>query len=280
MKKLKHSKYRNTGLIFELLSRKLVQETLANSQLKALKIITKHFGDSKPLAQELKLYTALTENSINSQLVEKVVDTVEKVHEKLDLELLEIARYNLVRDVKSAYGLDEFFNCRTTNYTKLASVYKFLYYKPADNPVEYVENRASLMEMASVEDRSSTSESIKQWQAQDPAIRKLGFQLAVDHFNTKYAAFLPKQKELLREYIMRDPASADLKQYVNDLIVEVVSDINKKVPSIKDVALKVKLTEGISLVSDIKNAPVIKDNHFNAVLKLCQLQENINFLTK
>lgn len=279
MKKLKHSKYRNTGLIFELLSRKLVQETLANSPLKALKIITKHFGETKPLAQELRLYTALTENCIDNQLVEKVIDTVERVHEKLDGELLEAARYNLVRDIRSVYGLDEFFNSRTTNYTRLAAAYKFLHYRPEDNPVTYVENRNTLLEMMSKVETTSTAESVRQWQSQDPAIRKLGFSLAVEHFNEKYKTFLPRQRALLKEYIMRDPSSEQLKTYIGEQVTEMVADIQTKLKFVKDLALKVKLTEGIALVSDIRKASTIKDNQFNAVLKLCQLQENVKFLT-
>lgn len=280
MKKLKHSKYRNTGLIFELLSRKLVQETLANSQLKALKLITRYFGNQKPLAQELKLYTALTENKLDVQLVERVVDTVERVNEKLDNELLEIARYGLVRDIKNCYGLDEFFNSRTTNYTKLATAYKFLRYSAADNPVEYVENRIALVEMATKEENTTTQDVVKHWQSQEPAIRKLGFSLAVDSFNSKYKDLLPKQRDLLKEYIMKDPASDNLKLYVSNLITEAISDITKRISKISDPALKVKVSEGLALLAEIKKVPVLKDNHLNAVLKLCQLEYNVKLITK
>lgn len=280
MKKLKHSKYRNTGLIFELLSRKLVQETLANTQLKALRLITKYFSHSKPLAQELKLYSCLTEGKLDAQLVERIVDTVEKINEKLDNKLLEAARFSLVRDIKNNYGLDDFFNSRTDNYPKLAAVYKFLNYKPIDNPIEYVENRNSLVEMVVKGDKSELSESLQKWQSQDPDIRKLGFSLAVENFNNKYKNFLPKQKELLKEYIMRDAASESLKTFVVNLITETVKDINSKLSLISDTALKVKITESLPLLNEVKKIPVLKDNHVNAVLKLCQLQFNVNQIAK
>lgn len=280
MRKLKHSKYRNTGLIFELLSRKLVQETLSGTQLKALRIITKHFSPSTPLAQELKLYSALVESRIDSQLVEKVVETVEKVYDKLDHKFLDEARYRLVRDIKNSYGLDEFFAARTANYTKLAAAYKFLTYRPEDNPLQYVENRVALVEMISREETEKSSQSLTEWQQQDPEIRKLGFSLAIKNFNLKYKDLLPKQKELLKEYIMQDPASDRLKAYVNKLVDEAVGDIRAKLPLISDVTLKVKLTEGISLVESVKETPVLRDNHLNAVLKLCQLQDNVSHIIK
>lgn len=277
MKKLKHSKYKNTGLIFELLSRKLVQETLANADLKALRLITKHFTAQKPLAQELKLYTALTEDTIGPKLVEKLVETVEKVYSKFDHKLLEIARYNLVRDLKNAYGLDEFFSTRTENYTKYAAVYKFLTYKPEDNAVQYVQNKEALLEMITNDVANASNSSLRKFQAEDPKVRKIGFNIAVEHFNTKYKDLLPEQKELLKQYIIKDGSNENFKQHVFELAESLISDLSAKVPLIEDTALRIKVHESIPLIKSIQEAPILKEDQLNAILKLCELR---NRLTK
>ena len=59
MKKLKHSKYKNTGILFELLVRQISTDTLNNRDSRATYTIREHFGKNTELAKELKLYKAL-----------------------------------------------------------------------------------------------------------------------------------------------------------------------------------------------------------------------------
>ena len=59
MKKLKHSKYKNTGILFEMLVRKLTSETLSSNKSTTVDIIKNYFGRNTELSKELQLYNTL-----------------------------------------------------------------------------------------------------------------------------------------------------------------------------------------------------------------------------
>ena len=61
MKRIKHSKVKNTGIIFELLVRQVASDTMNNKDSKALRVIKKHFKNNSELAQELKLYRTISQ---------------------------------------------------------------------------------------------------------------------------------------------------------------------------------------------------------------------------
>ena len=60
---IKHSKYKNTGILFELLVRQVTADTLNGDQSPALNIIKEFFVKSE-LGKELKLYETLTKSQI------------------------------------------------------------------------------------------------------------------------------------------------------------------------------------------------------------------------
>ena len=47
--KVKHSKYKNTGILFELLTRQLTSETIAGNSPKSLNILKKYFNSKTEL---------------------------------------------------------------------------------------------------------------------------------------------------------------------------------------------------------------------------------------
>jgi hypothetical protein len=64
--KIKHSKYKNTGLIFELLIRKITAETLSESKSNAINILRSNFTNTE-LGKEYKLYETVFKNSTLSE---------------------------------------------------------------------------------------------------------------------------------------------------------------------------------------------------------------------
>ena len=74
MKRIKHSKFKNTGLIFELLVRQVASDTMNNNNSKALNVIKKHFNSKTELSKELKLYRSMTmEKFVNERRAEKEI---------------------------------------------------------------------------------------------------------------------------------------------------------------------------------------------------------------
>ena len=56
MLKIKHSKFKNTGLLFSLLTKQLTSDILKEQDSPCVKLIGKHFKGNSALAKEYKLY--------------------------------------------------------------------------------------------------------------------------------------------------------------------------------------------------------------------------------
>ena len=62
-KKLKHSKIKNTSILFELLTRQITADVLANKSTKTVKIVKEFFNEKTELGKELQLYKILSEKT-------------------------------------------------------------------------------------------------------------------------------------------------------------------------------------------------------------------------
>ena len=60
MRKINHSKYKNTGFLFEILTRQITVDTIDGvKESKALSLIKKYFNKNTELYKEYALYDAL-----------------------------------------------------------------------------------------------------------------------------------------------------------------------------------------------------------------------------
>ena len=57
--KIKHSKYKNTGILFELLTRQITVDTLSGSSNKSLNFLKKHFNSKTEILKEFQLVNAV-----------------------------------------------------------------------------------------------------------------------------------------------------------------------------------------------------------------------------
>jgi len=125
MKKIKHSKFKNTGFIFELLVRQITSEIMSSNKSVAEKILKEHFNGKKELSKELKLYQYLINERYNSESkAEQFINTILEARKRLDEKKLTREKYNLIKEIKETYNLDEFIKSSISNYKTLASIYK------------------------------------------------------------------------------------------------------------------------------------------------------------
>ena len=147
MKKIKHSKYKNTGILFELLVRQIATDTLNNKDSIATKIIKEHFSKKTELVKELKLYQSATKETFNSEYkAGEFLNIVIKARSKLNESVLSRQKYTLIKDIKHNFVLEDFFKYRVSNYKVNASIYKLFEYSNSDNPKQYVECKSTLLE--------------------------------------------------------------------------------------------------------------------------------------
>ena len=200
MKRIKHSKVKNTGLIFELLVRQVASDTMNNRDSRALRIIKKHFNPKSELSKELKLYrTVSTEKFKTENKAEKFVDAVVKARKNINESQLRRDKYNLIKDLKTNYNVDDFFKSRVNNYKVQASTYKVFEYAEADDPKEYIDSKFTLTEHVQTQPGIKKSGTLIEEQNKD--VRILASKMVVDKFNDKYSKLNTEQKRILKEYI-------------------------------------------------------------------------------
>jgi hypothetical protein len=279
MKKLKHSKYKNTGILFELLVRQIATDTLNNKDSKATGIIKEFFGKKTELATELKLYQSMIKESFTSEYkASEFVNIILKERLKLSESTLNRQKYNLIKEIKKNFILEDFFNYRVSNYKQNATVYKLFENTNSDNPVEYVECKSVLMEhlTGKVENTDKITTTINEEYTKQPKeVRLLAWKMLVENFNNKYTNLSDKQRSILKEYINSVDNSDKLKTFVIrecDLL-----KTNLKSVKITDQVTKIKVNEVMKLITKLKSAKVITETQ---ILSLLRYNELYSELTK
>jgi hypothetical protein len=280
MKNLKHSKFKNTGVLFELLIRQVTSDTLNNTDSKALPIIKKYFAKNTELAKELNLYQTLIKEKFNNEAkANSLIDAVLSAKTQINQTVLNKQRYNLIKEIKENYVLENFFKTKVNSYTTLAAIYKLFEYSAADNPVESVNNRYTIIEHILHRDSKKPDElnEISTFVNQDKDIRLLSYKILVDRFNEKYSKLNESQKNLLRNYINFISEGTELKEFINEESLKIKNELKALISKIDDTIVKIKITEVTNLLNKIVSTRTVKDAH---VLNLLRYQELIKELKK
>jgi len=271
MRPLKHNKVKNTGILFELLVRKVASEVMNNTNSKALPIVKKFFKEGTALSNELKLYrTLIDEKFLNEDKAEKFVSAVIVARQKIDEETLRKEKYALIREIKNRFDLEEFFKARVNNYTELASIYKVFEHADDANPADMLRSKDTIIEhvIAKTTDKKVVTEAITN---EDKEIRVLASKLMIDKFNQKYKVLSTNQKDLLREYVNSITDSPSLKSFVNKHIPAIQKELTTLSKRVDNKITLIKLTEVASMLDNISSAKIIKESHILSLLRYYEL---------
>jgi hypothetical protein len=270
MKRIKHSKVKNTGIIFELLVRQVASDTMNNNSSKALHVIKKHFKSNSELAKELKLYRTISqEKFVTESHAIQFLNAVIRSRRQLNESRLRRDKYNLIKELKSVYNLDDFFKSRIINYKAHATTYKLFEFAEADDPAEYVASKFALIEH--IQTKAKIVESTPTLASEHKDVRMLASKLVVDKFNEKYSKLNKSQKHMLREYINNVTNSVKLKKYVLTETLNLKNTISKLKPSIPSKVIRIKLTEVSNLLTKLAKQHTIQDKDVLTMLRYYEL---------
>lgn len=274
MTKLKHSKYKNTGILFELLVRKLTSETLSSDKSVTIDIIKKYFGKNTELAKELQLYNALLKEQFRSEAQAlDYIRTIKSAHDKLNQSVLRRQRYNLVKEISDRFVFNNMAKTHINNYKALASIYMIFEYDESANPKQLLECKNVIINNGMlVEKRVEIKDPIiEAFESQPKEVRLLTYKLMIDKFNEKYSGLDESQKRLLNKYITNVNDTAALKEYIEKIIPEIKKELSNQAKSITDKATKIKVQKLSEMLCTVENMKSIKESHILSLLRYFDL---------
>ena len=274
--KVKHSKYKNTGILFELLTRQLTSDTIAGNQPKALSFLKKHFNSKTELLKEYKIYHTLATQKYNKDSkATMLIDTLLEAHEKLNKSQLRREKYNLIKEIKDTYNVNDFFKAQITDYKVMASIFNLLENTNA-TPLSIVNSKVNILEHITRKQISSKKDVVlENFNNQDKDTRLLTYKIVLEKFNDKYSDLKDNQKTLLKEYVNSVSNSPSLKSYINQEIKGVKKSLNKYSQKVEDKAVAIKLTETKGMIKTLCKKTSVNDDN---VINLLNYYELVNEL--
>ena len=278
---IKHSKYKNTGILFELLVRQVTADTLNGGQSPALNIIKKFFVKSE-LGRELKLYETLTKSKkLNESRSNLLVQTLLESANKLNRKTLKREKYNLINEIKKHYNLDEFFKTKLPNYKTQAAFYTLTEAQQSSeliSPDQIVSNKYTILEhltLGPVDQEKVKDEVLQEFQTYDKDVRMLTYKILLEKFNGKYSDLYESQKEVLKEFITSVDSTPKLRTFYNNRIEMLKEELTKISKNITDKAVQIKLQEVLPLIVEIEKNQPIKNENIVDLLQYCELVEEL-----
>lgn len=274
MKKLKHSKYKNTAILFEMLVRKLTSETLSSNKTVTADLIKKYFGKNTELSKELYLYNTLLKEQFKSEAQGlDYIRTVKLSYAKLNQSALKRQRYNLVKEISEKFIFANMSKMHITNYKVLASVYMLFEYDETDNVKQLLECKNVILQNNLITSRVKVIKDplMEQYEAQPKDIRLLTYKLLVDKFNDKYAGLDNSQKQLLNKYIVNVNDTEALKEYIQTVIPTIKIQLSEHVKHITDKVTKIKVEKLSEMLCTVENMKTIKESHVLSLLRYFDL---------
>jgi hypothetical protein len=275
---IKHSKFKNTGLLFELLVRQITSDTLEGKNSTAINILKKYFVNTE-LGKEYRLYEQVTAyKNLTEAKADMIINTLVEASTKLKRSEIRKQKYNLVREIKDGYNVEKFFKAQVTNYKVFAALNNLIENQSSEKvaPETVINNKLTILEhLTKTPVVIQADELMEEYKGYSKDLRILTYKMLLDKFNEKYDHLTGKQKEVLREVITSVDNTDKLKEYYNSRITEVQSLLEGKITSIKDEVLKIKITEIVKYVKPLEKTEKVTND---CIINLLQYYELVNEL--
>jgi len=285
---LKHSKIRNTGLLFEFLLRQITADVLdKNEKSKSIDILKKRFNENTNLGRELNLYNCLMNTKFKSdKKADYFINEVIERRHKINNSILKREKFNLIKDLKESYDLQKFLSSKVNNYKIYASIYKLFEYSNSLSPNEKTESFFNLVEHVTTDEKNIKLSETVQKLPNDKDLRVLTYRTLLEKFNQKYSKLNLPQKNLLRAYINNISNTNSLKEYIEKQVPTIKKELKKYSKNLKDKVVKIKMNEALKSIDNfcgtsnkssiVKDSVVIQTMRYMELLKELKKSGNKN----
>ena len=262
MKRVKHNKIKNTGILFELLLRQVTADIFASqNKSKSVSLIKEYFNKKTALGKELELYQLLVKNNYkDTSKADYLISVVTESRKRISDSRLRKEKYNLIKEIKDSFSVKDFFKSQIPNYKVLASIYKLFEYAESSenfNPAEIVTSKCTILEhltskpIKTKEKNDIKDKLINEYKQQGNDLRLLSYKILVEKFNKKYSVLGDKQRVLLKEYINNISNTNGLDDYISNEFKSVKSELKHHTTNITEKIAKIKVTEALNQMDSL-----------------------------
>ena len=278
--KIKHSKYKNTGIVFEFLVRQITADTLRGNESPAIDILKKYFVKTG-LGREYKLYESILKSKVVSESRATLfINTTLDNSKKFNRGSLRKQKYNLINEIKNHYDLDTFFSAKIKNYKELAALYTLI---EGINSVDstdtnqLVNNKITLLEYLTKQEVSTEQKDIvlEEFSTYDKDTRILTYKILLERFNDKYENLTSEQKQVLKEFIESVESTPGLRNFYNSKINELKNTLAENSKNIKDKVTKIKINEISKFLVELDKTDKVGDDNLVDLLQYYELVKEI-----
>jgi len=281
--KIKHSKYKNTGILFELLVRQITSDILEGKESPVKNLLKKYFVKTE-LGKEYKLYeTLLNKTNLTETRADITVNTLVESSKNLNRRLVKKQKYNLINDLKEHYNINEFFNHKLPNYKVHAAFYNILESSSIDkniNPEFVISNKITILEYLTsspLTQNNSKNVVLEELKKEDKDVKMLTYRILLEKFNGKYENFTSSQKEILKELLYSIDNKPRLKEFYISKSNEIKNELINLTKNVTDKTTQIKLKEVVNLL-DVKSSNKITDDNLVNLLQYCDLVNELEIV--
>jgi hypothetical protein len=282
MGKIKHSKFKNPAIIFELLVKKITSELLSNKESEAVGILRRNFTNTE-LGKEYRLYETLFKNKhLSEARANTILETVLDSHKKLNKTRLKKDKYNVIKEIKEKYNIEEFFKTQLSMYKTYASLYVLTEAYSDNNfinPDKIIHSKITLLEQLTtkkVNENTIKEDVMEELTKSDKETRILTQHILLEKFNEKYKNLSSNQKLVLKEFINSVDNKPYLKEFYNAKVNEIQIHLKSHTSKTKDPILKIKLEEVSKYIVELDKKTKINDDHLVDLMQYYNLVEELN----
>jgi hypothetical protein len=278
---IKHSKFKNTGILFELLVRQITTDTLSGKNSEATNILKKYFSKTE-LGREYKLYDSLLKRTnLTEGKAEVIIGTILDSAKQLNRSALKRQKYNLINEIKNYYNLEEFFKTKLPYYKSQAAIYTLIEATIGDRKQSHeqiINNKLVLLEhlTSSIKRIDKPKDNImEEFSQYDKDTRILTYKILLEKFNTKYSDFSANKKLILKEFINSVDNTDKLKVFYNTKIDEMKSELVSLNKKTKNQVTKIKINEVATFLVGLGKNDKVNNEHIVNLLQYCDLLEEL-----
>lgn len=284
MNKIKHSKFKNTGILFELLTRQVTSDIISGKESAAINIIKNYFSKTE-LAKEHKLYQALVNSkSLTEGKAESLINATLEISSRLNRSSLRKEKYNIIKDIRESYDLEEFFKSKINNYSQYAAAYNLIEAHNSLNfiePAQVIDNKIKLLEHITRKEINKDEVKdrvLEEYMKMDKGTRMLAYRSLIERFNSKYNNLSDTQKTVLKEYINNISNNIKLREFVNNQYSIIKTELNKLNKNITDKTIQIKLNEVSNFLKPLDKNQNVKDDSIISLLQFHQLLNELKLI--